>query len=169
MALIHERLYRSDDLAHIDFGSYLKDLTGSLVQTYRQQSQHIALQVEADTVMLDIDSAIPCGLIVSELTSNALKHAFPNGRPGRIQVALRCEDSGQMCRLIVSDDGIGMPGGLDYQNTLSLGLQLVNSLTHQLSGTVAVETGPGTRFEILFPTPNGSPEAIDTAAAPAVR
>ncbi len=149
MALIHERLYRSDNLAQIDFGTYLRDLASSLVQTYRGQAQSIQLKVEFDTILLDIDRAIPCGLLVNELVSNALKHAFPNERSGMIGVEMR--SVGESCyQLAVWDDGIGFPADVDFQKTASLGLQLVNSLTHQISGALELDTHLGTRFNIVF-------------------
>jgi PAS domain S-box-containing protein len=147
MALIHEQLYRSDDLARIDFGRYLDALTATLGQTYRRQPEGVTLQVEADTVLLDVDAAIPCGLLVNELVSNALKHAFPDGRKGTVEVQLRREVPGQL-RLMVRDDGVGFPAGVDYRSTMSLGLQLVNSLARQLGATVEMHSGPGTTFEL---------------------
>jgi PAS domain S-box-containing protein len=150
MALIHERLYRSNDLGSIDFGAYLSDLAGSLIQAYRRQAQNTRLEVDADPVMLDIDTAIPCGLIVNELVSNALKHAFPDGRSGTIAIELRdAVDSGPY-RLIVQDDGIGIAADRIDQFTSSLGLQLVHSLTNQLDGSVDLQCSSGTRLEIQF-------------------
>lgn len=151
MALIHESLYRSDDMAQIDLGPYLRDLTSHLLASYQTQRSGVALKVETDDIHLDIDTAIPCGLIVNELVSNALKRAFPNGREGEIKVEMRCNGSGQYL-LVVGDDGAGMPGSVDHRTTSSLGLQLVNSLTRQLDGTVEVQS-PGTRFAICFPNP----------------
>jgi len=149
MALIHERLYRSSDLAHIDFGNYLQDLTSSLVQTYRQQARGITLQISTAPVLLDIDTAVPCGLIVNELVSNALKHAFCDGQGGVIAVELRADPDDRLS-LTVKDDGVGFPEDLDYRKTASLGLQLVNSLAHQLGGTVELRGGVGTEFAIHF-------------------
>ncbi len=153
MALIHERLYRSGDLAHIDFGPYLRDLTGHLQQTYRAQSQAVELRVESDAVLLDIDTAIPCGLLVNELVSNALKHAFPDKRGGTVEVELR-RHSKEQYRLAVRDDGIGMPADIDWQHTSSLGLQLVNSLARQVDGTVELQSASGTAFSVCFPEGN---------------
>lgn len=150
MALIHERLYRSEDLALVDFSTYLRELTGSLVMTYSRQPQNITVTVDADAVMLDIDTAIPCGLIVNELVSNALKHGFPSGRAGQIQVEMFPEPQ---FRLVVSDDGIGLPPDFDWRHSPSLGLQLVESLTRQLGGTIEISGSPGTRAEICFSRP----------------
>jgi PAS domain S-box-containing protein len=152
MALVHERMYRSDDLAHIDFGAYLGELSRALVRAYERFDQHIAIQVDADQVALDIDTAIPCGLLVNELVSNALKHAFPDGREGLISVEMRCVADHEV-RLIVRDNGVGLPPGLNYRNTESLGLQLINSLAHQLNGSVELLDGPGTAFAVKLATP----------------
>ncbi len=157
MALIHERLYRSDSLAYIDFGPYLRDLVSSLVQTYRRQAQGVRLQVDASSTLMDIDTAIPCGLILNELVSNALKHAFPAGAEGVVGVSL-CSDAGKYT-LVVWDDGIGFPEGIDFRNTASLGLQLVNSLARQLNGTAELYRENGTRFEIIFTGSRNSEKA----------
>jgi PAS domain S-box-containing protein len=146
MALIHEQLYGSHDLAGIDFGTYVQDLATDLFRSYQADSRRIRLDVETDKVSLGIDRAVPCGLILNELVSNALKHAFPDGRQGRVRIVLRAND-GQMM-LLVKDDGIGFPEGLDYQSTPSLGLQLVNSLVSQLDGTVELSEKGGTSFRI---------------------
>jgi two-component sensor histidine kinase/PAS domain-containing protein len=151
MALIHERLYRSDDLASIDFDSYLRDLAGSLVQTYQPQAQRVELRMSTARVLLNIDTAIACGLILNELVSNALKHAFPDSRPGQIGVELLEDRELHQFRLVVWDNGVGIPGNMNYQQTTSLGLQLVNSLTRQLNGTVDLCRVNGTRFDICFP------------------
>lgn len=150
MALIHESLYRSRGLARIEFGSYLRDLTGHLLLSYRAQPNSISLTATAPEVYLDIDLAIPCGLLVNELVSNALKHAFPDGRSGEIRVEIR-DDDNEHYRLIVQDNGIGFPDGVDFRKTGSLGLQLVNSLTRQLGGRIELGVGAGTTFMIRFP------------------
>jgi PAS domain S-box-containing protein len=151
MALIHERLYQSKNLGLIDFGPYLSDLATSLVQTYRRQAQNTRLDVEADSMMLDIDTAIPCGLIINELVSNALKHAFPDARPGLIHVEMRHSAEQRQYHLIIADDGVGIEQEQLSQFTASLGLQLVQSLTRQLGGKVEVSGAAGTRFDIRFP------------------
>jgi PAS domain S-box-containing protein len=148
MALIHEQLYGSHDLAGIDFGAYIQDLAIDLFRSYQADSRWIKLDVETDKVSLGIDRAVPCGLIVNELVSNALKHAFPDGRAGRIQVALG-ENGGELT-LLVEDDGVGLPEGVDYRNTPSLGLQLVNSLVSQLDGTIELSGRGGTSCRITL-------------------
>ncbi|MBK8027563.1 MAG: PAS domain S-box protein [Chloroflexi bacterium] len=148
MALIHERLYRSTDLSTIDFGPYLRDLTGHLMQSYRDQANRIRLRVEVDKTQLDIDTAISCGLLINELVSNALKHAFPEGRPGTIGVQMRSTE-GNRHELVVWDDGVGMPEQKSKPNTL--GLQLVSSLARQLRGTVEFSAEGGTQIIVSFP------------------
>jgi two-component sensor histidine kinase len=149
MALIHEQLYRSADLARVDFAAYVQELTSYLLTSYRRQSNGIRFQIACDEVYLDVTTAIPCGLIINELASNALKHAFPNGQPGTVGVELVAVDEATY-RLTVWDDGAGFPEDLDFRHTNSLGLQLVTSLTEQLEGSVALRRENGTAFEIVF-------------------
>jgi|GEM_PF-3399037 len=149
MALIHEKLYRSDDLSRIDFREYLNTLTAGIVQTYQSFSVPIDLRLSGENVFLPVDSAVPCGLIVNELVSNALKHAFPDGRAGQIRVDLRQNNSREI-RLAVSDNGIGLPETVDFRNTESLGMQLVNALVAQLGGMLDLKVDGGTMFEITF-------------------
>jgi two-component sensor histidine kinase len=112
------------------------------------------LEVDVAQAWLGIDTAVPCGLIVNELVSNALKYAFPHGRKGRIRVSLAVVD-GKNLRLSVEDDGVGLPPGLDYRRTESLGLQLAVTLTRQLGGTMAVDSTSGACFHITFATGDG--------------
>lgn len=148
MALIHEKLYSSQDLARIDFADYLRNLTSHLFRSYSGHAD-IALNIEVSDVRLGVDAGIPCGLIVNELVSNALKHAFPNGRPGQITVALRRKNGTYV--LSVKDDGVGFPKDVDFRSTPSLGLQLVTTLVSQLDGTVElISNGAGTEFRIEF-------------------
>lgn len=163
MALIHERLYRSGDLAHVDFQEYLHDLTGHLLQSYRAQTNEVVLKIKVDDIYLDIDTAIPCGLIVNELVSNALKHAFPDARSGVIGVEMFCTDDGQT-RLIVGDNGIGMPSDVDLLHSTSLGLQLVASLTKQLGGTISVCGNTGTTVTVSFSSSKKVDKAQETKA-----
>jgi PAS domain S-box-containing protein len=149
MALIHEKLYKSGDLAHINFEEYARNLTAYLVRSYSGQGQPIDLRLDISDIPFSIDLAIPCGLIINELVSNALKYAFPEGRAGTITVSIR-QDSGSY-RLIVGDDGVGMPAHVDYRNHSSLGLQLVNTLVGQLEGTITMSAEKGTAFTIQFP------------------
>jgi two-component sensor histidine kinase len=112
MALIHEKLYQSSDLAQVDFASYLRGLANFLLQSYRGRSENVSIQVDAENIMLDIDTAIPCGLIANELISNSLKYAFPGNQRGC--VTLTCQHvNNDHFELTVSDDGVGLPEGFD--------------------------------------------------------
>jgi len=158
MALIHERLYRSGDLARIDFATYLHDLVDVLLRTYSHNAEGVTLQMKIESVLLDIDQATPCGLIVNELVSNALKHAFPSGGGGKIGVEIGRDEATAAYQLVVWDDGVGIPPEVDIEHTTSLGLQLVSSLARQLGGVITVHTapGPGTRVVVYFSEPNDS-------------
>ncbi|MBC7185646.1 MAG: PAS domain S-box protein [Calditrichaeota bacterium] len=149
MALIHEKLYQSRDLSRIDFSDYIRKLTDDLFRSYSVNPERITLTTHAEEVSLGIDAAIPCGLIINELVSNCLKHAFPDGRSGEVQVSLLPKNG--MYELRVKDNGVGFPKDLDFRNTDSLGLQLVTTLTEQLDGTIELNcNGEGTEFRILF-------------------
>jgi PAS domain S-box-containing protein len=152
MALVHEKLYQSTDLAHIHLGDYIRHLTDYLFRAYSRAAQSIRLDVVIDDVALSVDVAVPCGLLVNELVSNALKHAFPNGRAGVIRVVLR-ETSPQQFSLVVQDDGVGMPADFEWQHTTSLGLQLVVSLVNQLAGELQLDHRAGVTFTIQFAVP----------------
>ena len=148
MALIHEKLYQSQDLASINFKEYLNTLIIGLFRSYQSHSSHVELKVNVEDITLGIDSAIPCGLIINELISNSLKYAFPNGREGVISVALRSLNKKDV-ELAVSDNGIGMPEDLDFRNTKSLGLHLVTILAEdQLEGEIKLSRDKGTEFRI---------------------
>jgi len=149
MALIHEKLYRSSNLAQIDFAEYVRDLTDYLFRAQKANLQGIDLNIQTDTIFLDIAAAIPCGLILNELVSNSLKHAFPIGRQGEICINLVFEND-QRVILKVRDDGIGFPAELDFRATESLGLQLVNTLVNQLNGKIELDSSYGTNFKIMF-------------------
>jgi two-component sensor histidine kinase len=155
MALVHERLYQSPNIARIAFGEYIRQLVYQLLSAYQPDLGSVKLEVDVrDDVTLAIDEAVPCGLILNELVSNAFKHAFPDGRPGVVRVELRRED-GVRAVLIVSDDGVGVPEGLDLGNTTSLGMQLIHTLVYQLDGRLALERNGGTAFRIEFAIPGG--------------
>jgi two-component sensor histidine kinase len=149
MALIHQKLYQSKDLALINFKEYLQSLTQEIAATYNRPEIQLLVVMEPG-LALDVNAGIPCGLIANELISNAFKHAFPEGRKGSIQVGLHCEGE-DIFVLTIADDGIGFPPGLDFRNTPSLGLQLVNVLTGQLHGTIDLNTEQETSFRIRFP------------------
>jgi len=150
MSLIHEKLYQSHDLSRIDFADYLRTLTSGLAGSFAGASSAIRISVEAEEIMLAVDSAVPCGLIVNELVTNCFKYAFRKGAPGEIRISMKRAEGAQL-HLSVSDDGVGFPKDLDFRNTESLGLQLVTSLTDQIEGTIDIRNGSGTSFEIVFP------------------
>ncbi|MBD3181550.1 hypothetical protein GF312_04605, partial [Candidatus Poribacteria bacterium] len=157
MALIHEKLYQSETLASIDFAGYIQDLAEYLLRMYGAASQGIRLSVDVRDVSLDIDTAIPCGLIINELVSNSLKYAFPKDRKNDTENIIKIElyeyDNNQLT-LSIGDNGIGFPEDVDFQDTDSLGLQLVNTLTEQLDGSIELDGISGTKFSIDFPDPN---------------
>lgn len=150
MALIHEKLYQSKDLARIDFDSYVRDLMVYLFRSYAANSDQIQLHIATNDMFLAIDTAIPCGLIVSELVTNTIKYAFPNGKRGDLFIALGPEDDGHLT-LSVRDTGVGFAEGFDWRESDSLGLQLVSTLSSQLHGTIQVDGRNGTSFKITFP------------------
>jgi two-component sensor histidine kinase len=150
MALIHEKLYQSDDLAKIDISHYLKTLADSLLYSYNIPPGQIKIIPQISVAFLDIERAIPCGLIINELLSNTLKHAFPQGQAGIIEISLSQE--GNEYRLVVADNGVGLPEGLDINNSPSLGLKLILGLAmNQLKGRIAIDQNHGTAFTIHFP------------------
>jgi two-component sensor histidine kinase len=150
MALIHESLYRSDYLLEIEFSDYLRELAGTLVRAYSVANVEVIVDVGAEGVALDIDQAVPCGLIVNELVSNSLKHGY-RGRSGvaRIRVDVRRIDGDY--QLTVADDGVGFPDEVDFRNTQSLGMEIVCVLTAQLAGEIELIRDSGTCFRISFP------------------
>jgi two-component sensor histidine kinase len=150
MALIHEKLYKSNDFSNINFNGYVEDLLRNLFQSHSPYVSKISIKKDVTDIYLGVETAIPCGLIINELVSNALKHAFPNGREGEIYVKLHNCDENKI-ELTVSDNGIGIPENLDIKNSNSLGLHLVYILTEdQLKGEIRVENSNGTKFQIKF-------------------
>ena len=148
MALIHQRLYQSTDLKNIDFKEYITTLANDLYRTYVDDTSRVSLTLNIDECRIDINTAIPLGLILNELITNSMKHAFPGNEKGTINIDFKKNDDKYI--LIVSDDGVGFPEDLDYQKTDSLGLQLVNNLTDQISGELELDTTRGTTFKITF-------------------
>ena len=150
MARIHEHLYRSQDLARVDMVEYVEELKDYLSQSYGTSG--ITFKVDAPDVALDVDTAIPCGLIINEVVSNALKYAFPVSweEKGKITILLH-QDNETENELIIQDNGIGIPKDVDIRHTESLGLQLVTILAEdQLNGTVRLERTQGTKYVIRF-------------------
>lgn len=150
MALIHEQLYRANNLAKINFSNYVQNLATSLFQSSCANPSHIQFCVDVVAVELDIDIAIPCGLMINELVSNAIKYAFQDERPGTIAIRFS-QHSDQDYILTVQDNGQGIPTEVDIYHTDSLGLQVVCALTEQLEGTLALNRENGTTFQIVFP------------------
>ena len=151
MALVHEKLYQSDNLELIDFRSYLQQLINEIAMTYERSKGIDALEVESDEISLPINLAIPCGLIVTELVTNAVKYAFPPGWEGkpRIRISLRSERN-DMVRLTVNDNGIGMPATVNAEKSETLGLSLVNILVRQIEGTLNFSREYGTAITCVF-------------------
>ncbi|HEY6896748.1 MAG TPA: PAS domain S-box protein [Rhodocyclaceae bacterium] len=150
IALTHQLLYERKEFSRVDLVGYLKRLVQLLISTYPGSTQRIVLRLEVDgePVALDLERAVPCGLVVNELVTNAFKHAFPDNRSGEVCVALRHTDEGVL--LTVADNGIGLPAGFAMDKVQSLGLQLVPLLIDQLHGSLAVASQAGTRFELRF-------------------
>ncbi|MCX6567104.1 MAG: ATP-binding protein, partial [Candidatus Aminicenantes bacterium] len=149
MSLAHEKLYHSRDLSKIDLASYIQSLAIHLFNVYVIDPDRIRLETDFGEVSLDINSAVPCGLILNELISNSLKHAFPEGRKGLIRIGMkRGPDS--MIVLRVADDGIGFPKNLDFHQAESFGLQIVTLLVGQLDGTIELDRKKGAAFTIVF-------------------
>jgi PAS domain S-box-containing protein len=151
MALIHEYLYATERLDRVNFGKYLQQLANELCISYAIKPDLVGVEIEAQDIELPVDRAIPCGLILNELLSNALKYGFPDGRRGRIGVNFARRESGGLS-LSCKDDGVGIPENLDWQNPKSLGLRLVGILTKQIDGRLTLDrSAEGTRFELTFP------------------
>jgi PAS domain S-box-containing protein len=148
MALIHEELYQEGNLASVGFREYIRQLATNLIRSYRTDPGSVMLDLKMADVDLVVDTAIPCGLIINELVSNALKHAFPK-KGGCIRIEFDRKE-GDEFHLVVADDGVGMPEELNFRETRTLGLQLVNILVEQLGGTIDLEQGEGTEFRITF-------------------
>lgn len=163
MAIIHEKLYQSDDLAEIYFADYIKSLANYLFSSYTKKCDHIKMNIDADNIYLDIDDAIPCGLIMNEILSNSLKHAFPwigsqetlNGtfedlpkKEGQIHISFK--ENNDKLVLSISDNGVGFPKDFDFKNADSLGLRLVNMLVDQLNGTMELNNKNGSEFKFIF-------------------
>jgi len=150
MALIHQKLYQSDSLAFIDLREYVQELADSLYSSSVNDPDLISLEVDSEEILLGMDEAVPCGLIVNELISNSLKHAFPEGMAGDVSIRCRIDDGRVV--ITVSDNGVGLPTGLDVTNAETLGLQLVCMLTEQLRGTLSMDGEQGgASVKISFP------------------
>ena len=161
MAQIHEMLYQSKDYANVPFGKYAKELATRVLSASGLSPDEVTIHYEMQDLSLAVDKAIPCALILNELISNALKHAFPKGA-GAIRIELRQLPEGRIL-LCVSDDGVGIPAGFDPANSTSLGMQLVVTLAEQLDGRLEIEREPGGTFRLTFPSGESSHEHPHTA------
>ena len=149
MALIHERFYQTDGLSRIDFDDYIKRLAENLMQSFRLNASKVSLVIHAEKISLDIDTAVPCGLIINEIVSNSLKHAFKGDRKGEILIELKQTEPDKFL-LIIGDNGVGMPEGFTLETSDSLGIQLIQALTDQLEGKMLVENEPGNGVKYII-------------------
>lgn len=150
MALVHEKLYQSQDLARINFGEYIRDLVTDLFTAYEVNEDAIALNINIDDgVFLGLDTAIPCSLIIHELVSNSLKYAFPSGGDGTIYIEIH-QNQDRHVTLVVGDDGIGLPPNFSFKNIASLGWQLVDALINQISGNINIQGARGVECQVTF-------------------
>ncbi len=149
MAMIHEKLYESNELASVDFNEYIKDLTANLLHSYNVNSASVKSKIEVGDVRLSIDLAIPCAQIINELISNSFKHAFPAGGKGEVKIKFNRTKDGKY-KLIISDNGLGFPEGVNFRKTESLGLKVVNSLTKQLRGNIELDSSNGAKYTLTF-------------------
>ncbi len=150
MARTHEALHQSDDLASIKAGDYIDTIVEDTKASNGNNAKGISFNLDADDIIFDIDQAVPCGQIISELVSNSLKHAFPNGQSGNVEVSLRLGDGGKI-KLTVADDGKGLPEGFDPEQSETMGMELIHALAMQLGGVTEIDGANGTRVRITFP------------------
>ncbi len=156
MALVHEKLYQSSDLAHIDFAEYARGLLSYLWLAHGAFAANVRMTLDLGPVSLLVDTAVTCGLILNELVVNALKHAFQGRSDGELKVSLHC-GADRRISLCVTDNGVGLPVGFDWRQTRSLGLRLVQMLSRQLDATAEVSSEDGTKFEMIFENPTSLP------------
>jgi PAS domain S-box-containing protein len=149
MALLHESLYQSQSLSQINFPEYIRQLAAHLFHSYGVAADRIHLRTDLDNLLLHLDAAMPCGLIINELVSNSLKYAFPDGRKGEIRIELR-EYADRTARLLVADNGVGLTADVDWVNTRSLGLRLVRTLAQQLNAKIEVNSSAGMEVRLAF-------------------
>jgi len=153
MAMIHGRLYGQEDVERLDFQDYVDGLAHDLFYAYGVDSALVRLRLQLSPVSLELNQAIPCGLILNELLTNSLKYAFPGGREGEISIELSCTNDHRVT-LQVADNGIGFPARFDVTHTPSLGLKIIHILTRQLGATLHQKPGPGATFTLTFATPS---------------
>ena len=148
VTLIHEKLLESYGQDRINFSEYVKSLIDDLFISHEVDPNRIDKNIQIENIFLDIDTATSCGLIINELILNSIKHAFPNGRDGMIQIEMYPED--ECIEMIVTDDGIGILQMIDFQNINTLGLQLVKTLVYEMNGKIELKNNNGTQFNIKF-------------------
>jgi two-component sensor histidine kinase len=163
ISMVYERLYRNDRFEEVDFGDYVTNLTAELFDCMGHEGQGVVSRVDVSRVVLDIDQAIPCGLILNELATNALKYAYPGGVGG--EVLIECHETAEgLVRMRVSDQGIGLPPEMASNHGNTLGLKIVGILTKQLQGQLSVGKGPGAVFCVEF-RKRGSARATNATAS----
>ncbi|MGD0282673.1 MAG: PAS domain S-box protein [Dissulfurispiraceae bacterium] len=153
MALVHEKLYQTKDLSSINFEDYMKSIISEIISLYRINTNAITAEINIENIELDLDAAVPCGLIINELLTNAFKYAFPDNRRGILSINFTKTDGSYT--LIIKDNGVGLPEGFDYKQASTLGLQLVDILTGQLGGTLQIKSDKGTEAIVTFKTERG--------------
>ncbi len=151
MALVHEKLYQTKDLSSINFEDYITSIVSEIISLYRINTNAITTEINIEDIGLDLEAAVPCGLIINELLTNAFKHAFPDNRSGVLSVNFSKTDH-HAYTLAIKDNGVGLPEGFDYKEASTLGLQLVNVLTGQLNGTLQIRSDKGTEAVVTFKT-----------------
>ena len=156
MALVHEKFYQSEELTEINFTEYVEKLCQFLYQSYGDKTHRINVEITGETIGLDMDTAMPCGLLINEIVSNAYKYAFPGQDQGRITIDLR-RNNGKV-KLSVTDNGVGLPFDFAFDKADSLGMQLIQALTSQLDGELKLSHENGTSFDISFIYPKQIPE-----------
>ena len=149
MARVHDKLYRTENLVQIDMKEYIEEMAGNLMQTLQINSD-IAIEYNLDDIYLDINRAVPCGLILNELVTNAFKHAFKDQDSGRIEIELK-ESGDHTYQLTVSDNGAGLPEQVSLEEVNTLGFQIINTLVQQINGRLEIDNNEGTHFNIFFP------------------
>jgi len=150
IALVHQKLYQSQNLSSVNLKEYITDLTNLIVTSYTNDSDKISLVLDLDSINVELDTAVPCGLIINELISNSLKYAFPGDRKGVIKVVLKKPDD-EIIELVVSDDGIGISKEFEYLNKNTLGMQLLKGISEdQLMGKINITTNNGMTCSIRF-------------------
>jgi len=147
MSFVHDLLYQTKDFTNIDFSKYLQNITSHIMNTYNL-NKNIQLNLTIESIFLNLDSAIPCGLIVNELITNAFKYAFPNSKKGEINVVLKLIEN--KVTLSVADNGVGINNKVNYLTTESLGFQLINSLVSQIDAEMQYDNSQGTKFTLNF-------------------